>query len=290
MTEEYRIIETESGLEIQGDIEVESPTEYYAPMTLEEAESLKKKGKGYHYFAGGTILNWRGSPKVKGLLDLKHLDLGKIEVTSSKVVIGAMVTIQEIADHPNLPAPFTQAAKSFTSRNIRNMATIGGTATGNFFISDILPVLVAFHTEIEYFQNGSKKTTPIATWLKEKPGIICSIIIPHLNRKVKLQQEKIAKMDFPLIVTSIGFEITDKMIKDPVVAISGATGKLIISESGAAYLSGKQLSGIDFEILNTAVQNDVQPTGSIKATPHVKQRIIESHLKTMVAEFKKEEK
>jgi len=258
--------------------------EYYAPTTLEEAESLKNRGKGYHYFAGGTILNWKSSPGVKGLIDLKNLHLSKIEVTPSKIVIGAMATIQDIADHEDLPEPLLKSAKLFTSRNIRNMATAGGTATGNFFVSDVLPVFVAFNAEIDYFQDGKKDIVPISTWLKEKPGIICSIIISNLQRKVKLKQEKISKMDFPLIVTSVGFEIADNKVTDPVVAISGASGKIVISESGAEYLSGKLLSEIDFEAFNDAVQKDVEPTGSVKATPRVKRKIIESHLKEIIAE------
>lgn len=264
--------------------------EYYAPTTLEEAESLKNKGKGYQYFAGGTILNWKGSPRAKGLIDLKNLNLNNIDVTPSKIVIGATVTIQDIAAQKDLPEALTWAAKCFTSRNIRNMATAGGTATGNFFVSDVLPVFVAFNAEIEYFQDGVKHIMRISNWLKEKPGIICAIIIKNLQRTVKFKQEKISNMDFPLIVTSIGFELADKWIKDPVVAVSGASAKLIISESGAAYLSEKQLSEIAFEAFNDAVQKDVEPTGSVKATPRVKRKIIESHLKEIVAEFKKEGK
>lgn len=260
--------------------------EYYAPTTLDEAESLKNKEKGYQYFAGGTILNWKGSPRARGLIDLKNLHLGEIEVTPSRIVIGAMATIQDIAVHKELPEPLTRSAKLFTIRNIRNMATAGGTATGSFFVSNVLPVFVAFKAEIEYFQDGKKGIIPISTWLKEKPGIICSIMINNVQRKVKFRQEKISKIDFPLIVTSIGFELVDKKVTEPVVAISGASGKLIISESGAGSLSGKQLSDVDFESLNDAVQRDVEPTGSVKATPRVKRKIIESHLKEIVAEFK----
>jgi CO/xanthine dehydrogenase FAD-binding subunit len=264
--------------------------QYYAPMSLDEAESLKNKEKEYQYFAGGTILNWKSSPRAKGLIDLKNLNLRNIDVAASKIVIGATATIQDIAAQKNLPESLTQAANCFTSRNIRNMATAGGTATGNFFVSDVLPVFAAFNAEIEYFQDGGKQIVPIATWLKGKPGIICSIIIKNLQRKVKFKQEKISKMDFPLIVTSIGIELADNQVKDPVIAISGASAKLVISESGATYLSGKQLSEVDFEALNDVVQKDVEPTGSVKATPRVKQKIIESHLKEIVAEFKKEGK
>ena len=289
MTEEY-IMETEAGLEPLEEIGREQNIEYYAPTSLEEAENLKKQGKGYHYFAGGTMLNWKGSPRVKGLIDLKKLYLGNIEVTPSKIGIGATATIQDIADHKDLPKPLIKAAKLFTSRNIRNMATAGGTATGKFFVSDVLPVLIAFNADIEYFQNGSPKIIPISQWLQDKPGLICSIIIMQLQRTVQLRQEKIAKMDFPLIVTSIGCEIVDNMVNDPVVAISGASAKIVISESGSEYLAGKQLADLNFEEFNTAVQQDVQPTSSVKATPRVKRSIIASHLKEIIAEFKKEER
>lgn len=290
MTDEYSVMWTESGLEPEEKTEREKEIAYYAPATLDEAESLKKKVKGYHYFAGGTIFNWKGSPKVKGLIDLKNLHLSNIEVADSKIVIGATATIQDVAGNPNLPEPLTKAAKLFTSRNIRNIATAGGTATGRFFVSDVLPVFITLKADIEYFQDGRKESLPLSTWLKDRPGIICSIIIKNVNRKVTLQQEKISSIDFPLIVTSIGCDIADNMVNDPVVAISGASKKIVISESGTKYLSGKQLSDIDFEALNSAVQKDVQPTGSVKATPRVKRGIIASHLKAIVAELKKEGK
>jgi CO/xanthine dehydrogenase FAD-binding subunit len=280
----------EAGFEPQEGADEGKYIAYYAPMTLGEAENLKRKAKGSHYFAGGTMLNWKGSHPGKGLIDLKNLHLDTIEVTPSKIVIGATVTIQDIADHQHLPEALTKAANLFTSRNIRNMATAGGTATGSFFVSDVLPVFVAFNADIEYFHNWSRRILPVSLWLKERSGLICSIIINNVKRKVKLQQEKISKMDFPLIVTSVGLELVENTVKDPVVAISGASGKIVISESGAEYLSGKQLADIDVEELNNAVQKDVQPTGNVKATPRVKRRIIESHLKEIVTELKKEEK
>lgn len=283
MTEEYTLIEAESGLEPR--TAGEKDIAYYAPTTLEEAENLKERNKGYHYLGGGTILNWKGSPRVKGLIDLKNLELGKIEVTPAKIVIGATATIQELAENKDLPEPLTTAAKFFTSRNVRNMATVGGTATGKFFVSDVLPVLLAFNADIEYFRDGKKAIIRLSQWLLEEPGLICSIIINHANRTVKLKQEKISKMDFPLIVTSVGFAMANNAIKDPVVAVSGASPKIVLSESAAEYLSGKQLSDVDFEALNTAAQKDVEPTGSVKATPRVKRRIIESHVKEITAEL-----
>ncbi|GAK61480.1 xanthine dehydrogenase [Candidatus Vecturithrix granuli] len=288
MSDEYSIVWTELGIEPRAELFEGKDLNYVAPTTLAEAEQLKQSAKGYHYLAGGTILNWKGSPRVKGLIDLKHLQLEKITGISTEIRIGAMATIQYLADCPALPQALRNSAKLFTSKNIRNMATIGGTATGNFFVSDVLPVLAAFQVDIEYFQDGRKAVMPLVTWLRHKSGLICAILIKHTHRTVFFRQEKIAQMDFPLIVTALGVELNDGKISEPVIAISGAIGKLIVSESGAAVLSGKSPSEVTFEELNAAVQQEVEPTGNVKATPRVKRRVIESHLKAILAELQKE--
>lgn len=288
MTDDYGMAWTETGIDISGAPGRDGEFDYAAPATLAEAEKLKQAAKGYHYLAGGTVLNWKGSPRVKGLIDLKHLHLEKITITDSEIVLGAMATIQDLVDCSELPQPLRYSAKLFTSKNVRNMATIGGTAAGNFFVSDLLPVLAAFQAEIEYFQDGRKATMPLVNWLKNKPGLICAIKINQLRRSVIFRQEKIAQMDFPLIVTAVGVDLSQGNIAAPVVAISGAIGKLLVFESGSAVLTGKPPSEASFEELNAAVQQDVEPTGNVKATPRVKRKVIESHLKTIVAELQKE--
>ena len=190
MSDEYSIVWTESGIEPRAEIVEGQDLDYVAPTTLAEAEKLKQSMKGYHYLAGGTILNWKGSPRVKGLIDLKHLQLEKITGTGAEIRIGAMATIQDLVDCPALPQALRNSAKLFKSRNIRNMATIGGTAIGNFFVSDVLPVLAAFQADIEYFRDGRKAAMPLVTWLKHKPGLICATIIKHTHRTVLFRQEK----------------------------------------------------------------------------------------------------
>ena len=286
MNDEYTRMEAE--MEFEPQPPDKKDVAYYTPATLEEAERLKTENPGLHYLGGGTILNWRGSPRVKGLIDLKSLSLSGIEVTSSQIIIGATATIQDVAGCADLPKPISLAAGLFSSTNVRNMATVGGTATGKFFVSDLLPVLLAYNADVEYFQGQAKAVMPLAQWLNDRRGMICSVILRQLQRSVAFKQEKISKIDFPLIVTAIGWDIADKQIHDPCVAISGASGKIVLSQSGAAYLAGKDASAIDVDALNAAVQQDVQPTETIKASPRVKRGIIASHLQGIVRELRKE--
>ncbi len=262
--------------------------EYYAPTTQDEAERMKNQAPGYYYFAGGTIINWKGDPRGKGLIDLKHLGLDVIDLSPDQTVIGAMTTIQTIAAHRKLPNALTGSAKLFSSRNIRNMATLGGTVAGQFFVSDVLPILIGFKAEAEYFQNGSKRTMPLVQWLSEKPGLLCAVVLRHRQRTVIFRQDKIAQTDFPLIVTAIGYEWNGAKLAKPVIAVSGASGKLKVSESGAAYLARQLPSALDFRELYSLVQADIPSVGNVKATARVKRGIIESHLKSLIAELQKE--
>ncbi|MFH1957167.1 MAG: FAD binding domain-containing protein [bacterium] len=262
--------------------------EYYAAVSLKQAEDLKKKIAGSAYFAGGTVLNWRGEPAANALIDLKDLKLGGIKASGGKIIIGASATIQEIAESRAVPKELAKAARCFTGINVRNMATIGGTAAGKFFISNLLPVLAAYNAEVEYYLTGAKKTLPLTDWLKNKKGIVCAIVVGHLKRKVKVLQEKISAMDFPSIVTAMGFELRDGKITKPVVAVSGAGGALSISKKAEVYLTGLKLISAEAGKLSAAALKDIKTTGNVKVSARVKKRIIESHLTSILNALKPE--
>ena len=256
--------------------------EYFAPLSLSQSEKLKKKLKGSFYLAGGTMLNWRGAPKAKALIDLKELNLTGIKATASKIEIGATVTIQELALSKDVPREISKAAGNFTSINVRNMATVGGGVAGGFFISSLLPVFAAHKAAVVYYFSGKKKTAPLTEWLKTKKGIVCAIIIKNQKRIVKITEDKIAASDFPAIVTALGLNLRNGKISGAVIAVSGANYPLAISERGAKYLNGLKPSAVDAGKLNASVHKDIRPSGNVKVSARVKQRMIESHLNALL--------
>jgi len=256
--------------------------EYFAPLSLSQAEKLKKKLKGSFYLAGGTMLNWRGAPKAKALIDLKELNLKGIKATATKIEIGASVTIQELALSKNVPREISKAAGNFTSINVRNMATVGGGVAGGFFISSLLPVFAAYKAAVIYYFLGKKKTTPLTEWLKTKKGIVCAIIIKNQKRIVKIAEDKIAASDFPAIVTAMGLNLRNGKMAAPVIAVSGAKGALSISEKAAKYLNDLKPGDADAGKLCAAATKDIKTAGNVKVSARVKQRMIESHLSALL--------
>ena len=106
--------------------------DYFKPQSLEEVWDLEKKFPGARYIAGGTDLMVKiknRTIKPRTMISLRSVSgLSGIEI-GDKVRIGAMTTITDLIEHPELGGIFpvlVQAAKRLGSPQIRNVGTVGG--------------------------------------------------------------------------------------------------------------------------------------------------------------------
>lgn len=108
--------------------------EYASPTTKQEAVGLLSTRWGEsEVLAGGTDLlslmkNYMVRPKrvvnIKGIAEL-----GGIRASGQGVVVGALVTLEELQTHKTVRGEFpslAQAARGVSSPQIRNMGTVGG--------------------------------------------------------------------------------------------------------------------------------------------------------------------
>ena len=124
--------------------------EYIRPDNLSEAlDFLKAKGAESKILAGGTdiMVDLRsGTLNTRHLLDVSRLDdLKKIEVIDGKLSIGAAVTIAELLESETIAASapaLRSAADKFASKQIRNVATIGGNVAHCSPCGDTIPPLL----------------------------------------------------------------------------------------------------------------------------------------------------
>ncbi len=107
------------------------PFQFVTALSVKSAQDLvEDHGR---YFAGGNDLlgemkEYISSPRV--LVNIKRLPgTDKIEPGNEKWTIGNNVTVAQIEDHPEIEKAFPalhQAAREVGSRQIRNVATVGG--------------------------------------------------------------------------------------------------------------------------------------------------------------------
>jgi len=126
------------------------PLSYLRPETLEAAlDHLDRHGSATKILAGGTdlVVDLRnGGVRPAFILDVSRLkELKGIELTPEGLSVGAGVTLAEIQESNVLQqhAPtLRKCAFTFASRQIRNVATIGGNVAHCSPCGDTVPPLV----------------------------------------------------------------------------------------------------------------------------------------------------
>lgn len=142
---------------------------YFRPQSLQEALSFLKDFKEQAVIiAGGTdvMVDIRaGEMNPACLVDVSRLqELKGIRLEDDELVVGAGVTLSEIYSSPVLAewAPALQrAALNFASKQIRNVATIGGNVAHCSPCGDTIPPLVIHEAEAVFASAGGERRVPI---------------------------------------------------------------------------------------------------------------------------------
>ncbi|PIE33516.1 hypothetical protein CSA56_11360 [candidate division KSB3 bacterium] len=151
-------------------------TEYFIPTTLSEAVNLLQKhpGKG-KFIAGGTNLVVEKDPTLNYLIDLHKLGLDYIHEDEQYIRIGACTTIEAIY-HSQLANSlasglFAQIASWFASKQIRNVATIGGNVAEGTSAADTAPALLVMDAQAILFGEG-ERTIPLVEFFRPQGGTV----------------------------------------------------------------------------------------------------------------------
>ena len=132
--------------------------------------------------AGGTYLLGLQDNSIQAVVDLRDLELAYFSEDTRYLHIGAMTTLQHMADEPLLKEFATgllsrAALVSSSSRLLRNCATLGGTvAAGGSAQADLLTALVALEAEA-VVRSGSKTQVNLSGGTMERPGLSLSGVI-----------------------------------------------------------------------------------------------------------------
>lgn len=138
------------------------------PETLSEALHLYHDNPDYLLLAGGSDISpaIRQGKTVPGLIEIGRLEaLQGVEQEEQGVRIGALTTITELLNTPLIYKQFPLLQKTchqFASKQIRNMATLGGNIGNASPAGDLLPVLLVLAAEIELISIEGIRTLPAA--------------------------------------------------------------------------------------------------------------------------------
>jgi putative selenate reductase FAD-binding subunit len=234
--------------------------EVFKPSSLEEAVGLKNND--VYYLSGGTHINWtpvvqyrksEGKPEIEKVILLQGLLPTEVKKDGSSLTIGAGVTIQELIDSSLTPDALKKAAKYIASRNIRNMATIGGNIAANRFDSYIIPCLIALKADIETVGDGLLCVEKYVS--EEKTSLIKRIILPPLDGICVVDAVYKSSGAYPSVTTAVFVS------KQEVVIAVGCVSKHVVR---LKKLEERVLAGsLSGAALAEAVEKEVNPVSDL---------------------------
>ncbi|MCK5153499.1 MAG: FAD binding domain-containing protein [Spirochaetales bacterium] len=244
--------------------------EVFKPASFGEA--VKLKGSDVYYLSGGTQINWTpamderklmGKPQIEKVVLLSGLLSKEIKKEGSAVFIGAGASLQNLIDDSLIPDALKKAAGYIASRNIRNMATIGGNIAANRADSYVIPCLIALKADVDTEDEGIMCVEKYVR--EEKDSLIKQIILPPLDGVCVIDAALKSSGSFPSVTTAVMVSS-----REVVVAI-GCVSKHVVRLKNleAGILNGS----LKRDSLIAAVADEISPVGDLQGSVEYKKYI-----------------
>jgi len=231
---------------------------FFNPASIEEAVNLMyaQPGNGA-YVAGGTdVLCAQAWPdfvvNVKGLLN-------GLKREGDAFVIGASATVSQVEFWQALAEAddglMRACAKDFASRQIRNMATVGGNLASAVPSSDFATPLLALEAQCVVQGPTQRKTVPLDRFFSGPhqsvldKELLVELRVPVPAAGVKTQFLKIGRNpgDIASINVATLVELEGDTVKKARIALGAVAPTPIRAYEAEAFLSGKQATDDNLE-------------------------------------------
>lgn len=200
---------------------------FLRPSTLSEALALLAEEPGAVIVAGGTDVMVEVNQRHRrhlGLLSLENVaELTRFEYGAACIRIGAALSLTEVEQHLAGRVPLLeQLFPLFSSRLIRNRATLGGNLMTASPIGDGAPALLALDAEVELVSLGGTRTVPLSELFTgyrqtaRKPDEILSAItiplpLPDVQRFYKVSKRVLDDISTVAAAFSLRLEPSGKV-------------------------------------------------------------------------------
>jgi xanthine dehydrogenase small subunit len=253
---------------------------YFQPTEVDEALQILEDNPDAIVISGSTDIALKQTKKfelLKTLIDLSAIDsLKKFSETDNEFIIGAAMTLESIKTelHGKLPV-FSEMLKIFASKQIRNLATLGGNIASASPISDTLPLLFALNAKLRLVAKAGEREITIQNFITGyrktdlgKNEIIKAIIIPKQKKNVTTKFYKVSKRkDVDISSVSAGFtiELQNGIIKNIILAFGGMAETTRRAVKTEEFLINKNWTEDSIEKAMTVLREEFAPITDARA-------------------------
>ena len=242
---------------------------FHRPATVREAVALKRRyGARAAYLAGGTWLNSTESGcSPEHFIHLAGLGLDRVEPKPGRVEIGALCRLQGLHEDRRVPAPLRAALAQVVSRNLREMATLGGLVGSRYVHSDVIPMLVALDAKLVLAGPGGARTVRVADHAaKPVPGLITRVLVPKppAGRVAACRAIRASGNGRSIASAAVSATLSRGLLRSPIVAVGGLARSALRLASVERALAGRPLPPLDE--LHALASRAVRPGDSLEGS------------------------
>ena len=250
---------------------------YHRPTRIEDA--LVLAAQGVVPVGGGTRL-LAADVELPNVLDLSGLGLTAIEMEDSDLVLGAMVTLQDVIESPAAYAatggllPAACRAQS-ASRMVRGMATLGGEAVHGTPDSEVVAALLALNTVFVVRHSVGPVEIPGLRFLKDPRadlaggGLVVSLFVPGAPQGAALERLAVLPSAPSILSVAVAVSFAGGHCSRARVALTGlssAPARVLEAESRIEGTAGneKDLVRCAEQVARAPFRDDAHATASYR--------------------------
>jgi CO/xanthine dehydrogenase FAD-binding subunit len=268
------------------------PNDYFRPLSLSEClQFLEEQGEHCQILAGGTdlVIELEKGEKTNSILvDIRRLDeLRKIDVMSSLIRIGSLVTYDEIENSAILQnhAPvLVAAAAEVGSSQIRHQGTIGGNICTASPAGDAIPTLYVLGAEVVLASTNGNRSLPIQDFfagvretVKRSNELVVEFRFPKETGRVFSFFRKVGQRKAQTIAkASVAFHsrINECILEDVKIAMGSVAPTVIFAPKTQAALQGQQLTHDLIAKAAELIKTEVEPIDDIRSTAWYRREVV----------------
>jgi CO/xanthine dehydrogenase FAD-binding subunit len=210
--------------------------QYHRPKSVEDALQLLSRPDIHStILAGGTSLLASSDRELGQVIDLQNVGLDQIESAQGKMMIGAMVRLQQLMEDYDVPSLIRETARFEGPNTFRRAGTLGGVLVDADWESELFAALLVHEARVRIRTLAGKEVVPLDKFTQKSIGIgiVTGVII---NEDGQTAHERVSRTpaDNP-IVAVVGRKDGSGEVH---LALCGVADRPVLSsEDGIARLS-----------------------------------------------------
>ena len=268
--------------------------ELLLPATIAEASEMSlAHGERARFLAGGTdvfVLMKDDKLSADYLIDLGGVGgLKGIDVLpDGSLSIGALTAFSEIVRDGHVKKHYpvlVDAMEHIGSKQIRNIATVGGNICNAIPSADSSPALMVSGAKLLLTDGKNERALPLEEFFlgprktTMAPGeLLKAVIVPGPDKNFTAAYIKFTRrraMDLAMLGVAVSYRLNGNICSDVRIALATAAPTAIRMYEAEAFLNGNELTDENVRGAAKLAAEKARPRTSFRATEEYRRRLIE---------------